>query len=690
MDDWGDPWADSSERNADYQLKGGSGTVLAGFGDDAGWNEWAGGDIGAWGPSNGENEKHETEAEKEMDNGSLEHATATAASETVLHDVPEDRIYPETIAMDIRASTVLKFPQEDRSAPVSISLSEPSEDGKFLSPESVRMSIGDMGSLGDPAVARTNPDVAQEVVNMELKDATVTPVERHLEQTTDSRTRPGPCESMLEEQRLRQTPSSIHLPLIDQLFGSLRVAEDLLEPKSSLISTSSVRKAWYRLSRPETLRGYNSGETDGNYVRVTWPKSGIRNETINVISKLVTEDLNRTKEEPMSGNTVLFNWNAASEPAAAVQEPPSLKDAPRFAVKATSHGRNKSLPVTSLPAPEPLVVFSWSALPTEGSAWSDISLPDGPSARPTSMQLSGVKEEQSQHKRAVTFSGTTIQATGTSQPGLSFDFLKKPTGNFPVLPAELSMPKTTDETEAENTPQENDLLEEEDDDDDWGEMVQSPVSPETTSDATTIGELTETDIRVLSRKRPTPVSKPRSISPHEVQLPESFLSELPRKAAIRSYLTDKVARISSNSKPPLSNIAEPVIIENDETLDDAKSERSLQIGIPTDKIELEKNLNTDPAADETIPEDTQQLSTPFHPNEEKMDLELPTAKPKSKDLPEPNNAIPSMDNVAKPTHFESTLQHPEISITTEHSLAENDEKLEDMLGSLPDLSYMLR
>jgi hypothetical protein len=667
MDDWGDPWADSSERNTDFRVKGGSGTVLAGFGDDAGWSECAGGDnTRAWGLSASDSEKRELEQEKEKDNVSLRYAAATAAEETSLHDVSAARIHTNTTAVDNQASAVLTMSQGSRF--------ESSGDGNILSLESVPMALENIPSLEHSAVPHTNPGVVQDVVGLKFEELIAPAVKGHHEQTADSRVQPSPSEFMPEEQHLRQTPLSIPLPLIDQLFGSIRVAENLLEPKSALISTSSVRKAWYRLSRPETLRGFNSGDTDGNYVRVTWPKSGIRNHTINVVSKLVTEDLNHTKEEPLSGSTVLFNWNAANEPAEPVQEPPNLKDVSRYAVKATTHGRNRSLPATSFAAPEPPIVFSWSALPAEGSVWADYSLSEGPSAWPTSGQLSSIKDEQSQHKRAVTISGPTIQATGTSRSGLSFDFLKEPAGNCPVLSsAELPMLMTTDG----NTPHQNDLPEKEDDD--WGEMMQSSVSPGTTNDATTTSELTDTDVRELSRKRSPPVSKPRADSPHEVQLPESFLSELPRKTAIRTYLMNKVARIPSNSKPRPSNIVEHGMTENDETFVEAKSKGSMQTGISTENF----------TAGEIIPEDTQQLAVPFYPNKEKMDFEFPTAETNSRELPRLNNAVASMESVVKSVDFEAA-QRPEISTTAEYASTENDEMLGAMLSSLPDLSYMLR
>lgn len=85
-------------------------------------------------------------------------------------------------------------------------------------------------------------------------------------------------------------------------------------PHDSFVSTEE-RKTWYRISRYGTMRKYNTGN-DENYVRVTWPTSRVRDETLKIVSRWMEEDR-------ISGRVVLgggkgssiFGWNDPKAPA---------------------------------------------------------------------------------------------------------------------------------------------------------------------------------------------------------------------------------------------------------------------------------------------------------------------------------------------------------------------------------------
>ncbi|KAF2403079.1 hypothetical protein EJ06DRAFT_580259 [Trichodelitschia bisporula] len=66
------------------------------------------------------------------------------------------------------------------------------------------------------------------------------------------------------------------LSLIDSLYPARKGPSTQQPPLDTLISTTSARKAWYRLTRGQTLREFNKGDADDNYIRVAWPDSAIR------------------------------------------------------------------------------------------------------------------------------------------------------------------------------------------------------------------------------------------------------------------------------------------------------------------------------------------------------------------------------------------------------------------------------
>ncbi|KAF8425594.1 hypothetical protein EV426DRAFT_663400 [Tirmania nivea] len=61
-----------------------------------------------------------------------------------------------------------------------------------------------------------------------------------------------------------------------------------LPPVEDIISTTSTRKAWYRISRVGTARKHNSGEGD-DYVRVTWSKSKVRADVCDIVNRWIKE-----------------------------------------------------------------------------------------------------------------------------------------------------------------------------------------------------------------------------------------------------------------------------------------------------------------------------------------------------------------------------------------------------------------
>ncbi|KAG9235171.1 hypothetical protein BJ875DRAFT_459686 [Amylocarpus encephaloides] len=130
-----------------------------------------------------------------------------------------------------------------------------------------------------------------------------------------TRASPDPV-SRSEDDLVRPVDFTPKSSLLDQLYPDLK--ESLIPepcfvpdtvPYDSFASTDE-RKIWYRVSRYGPMRKYNTGD-DENYVRVNWPRSQVRAETLKIVGRWIEEDR-------MSGRVVLgggskagslFGWN---------------------------------------------------------------------------------------------------------------------------------------------------------------------------------------------------------------------------------------------------------------------------------------------------------------------------------------------------------------------------------------------
>src|SRR5690242_814499 len=266
--------------------------------------------------------------------------------------------------------------------------------------------------------------------------------------------------------------------LFAQLFPSGEQTEKQLNEHNDPIFTTSARKAWYRLTRKQTMREFNHGENDDNYIRVTWTNSHVRAEVHKVVSRWAREDrISGTGP----GARASFYWDT---PAPAESEVPFGHSRTQSSVPATK---------TALPARQSLpplasnqsAAFNWSS-----SASTDHWKLDSPSQRSTSaplapknpivaklqrqedravsVDLTPRKSEQAMHKRTATVSHTASETNNVANhisPGV------QPSAEILILPGMLDKPDSfpAPDIETTNIPV--------DDDDEWGEMVQTPTLP---------------------------------------------------------------------------------------------------------------------------------------------------------------------------------------------------------------------
>jgi len=160
-----------------------------------------------------------------------------------------------------------------------------------------------------------------------------------------------------------KTVFNIQKPALEALHpSSTNQSDPPEEPPRELLSTTSSRKMWHRISRLGTLRAYDSGDVN-DYVRVTWPQSATRKKVLETVSRWVTEDR-------MNHGVVLFGTNSnpygpsfswTDKPAAEANttpriqpiEPPRSRQTRRSSVAATAAGSDDSKR------------FSWSSMPAE-------------------------------------------------------------------------------------------------------------------------------------------------------------------------------------------------------------------------------------------------------------------------------------------------------------------------------------
>jgi hypothetical protein len=260
--------------------------------------------------------------------------------------------------------------------------------------------------------------------------------------------------------------------LFDELFPSHRDAKELEEAPDDPIYSTSGRKAWYRLTRKQTMREFNSSNGDGNYIRVTWAHSEIRAEVNKIVGRWAREDrLSGTGP----GARASFYWDTPA-PADITMPRGHLRTKTSIPTqRAAVAPVRQSLPPVSTNMP---AAFNWSSPTVAVDPWKQ----DSPERRSTSSPIapkhSTVDTIQTQELRAFSTDLTrdveeTPRQTSTETPAvaqgvappvtLPTSISSDPWGNLSALDATPPVP------------QQHAIASTDDDDDDWGEMISSPT-----------------------------------------------------------------------------------------------------------------------------------------------------------------------------------------------------------------------
>ncbi|KAF2492213.1 hypothetical protein BU16DRAFT_584340 [Lophium mytilinum] len=158
------------------------------------------------------------------------------------------------------------------------------------------------------------------------------------------------------------------LSLIDQLFPSPPPFTATGDTPDDTISSTSTRKAWYRLTREQTLREFNSGTDNDSYVRVSWIGSTIRTKVNKIVGRWSAED--RIAGRAVLGGKsagAMFFWDQPTQATESTIGTPSRHALRRSSLSSKTNTTSPTLSTKSTDTPlspkSPTAHFNWSSSP---------------------------------------------------------------------------------------------------------------------------------------------------------------------------------------------------------------------------------------------------------------------------------------------------------------------------------------
>lgn len=433
MDDWGDPWAEegtaskaqlpSLKEEKPEWISNGAGAgerILNAISDEAQWGAFEEGEgSGGWGSFEESAEQSNEnfgwnvkEVEEEVRSGRLSQDMAelsTEGDDSEEIEVSEDVTLPEKVE-DFEHARDAGEDDDEESTPDSLSPSETSRrDGGSESP---RTSFDDSRLFVHHEIDKENR--TSDVITEEEEEAREDPGNEVLEQQATS----APGKEYLRQQRPTTDSGSQgklsnerEKPTLKLLKGSpiftfeisalhkffpppAQESTPSSPPHDTTISNTSTRKAWHRLTRRQPLRSVNSGADPQAYVRVTWPGSRVRSDTLDIVSRWAAEERANPHlpAPPLSSNSIgkrgsVFGWDRPANGAG--------DDSRRSIDTWWDHRRRRSSASTRAgDGPQrtsreaqrgvssPLPTFNWSsAPPQEDEGWGASQAPS-PAASP--------------------------------------------------------------------------------------------------------------------------------------------------------------------------------------------------------------------------------------------------------------------------------------------------------------------
>jgi hypothetical protein len=554
-------------------------------------------------------------------------------------------------------------------------------------------------------------------------------------------------ETSIHTRSVSITGLDIDSSLFTQLFSPTKASEKVTEAPEDPVHSTSTRKAWYRLTRKQTMREFNSGGDENNYVRVTWANSRIRTDVTKIVSRWANEDRVSGRGP---GNRASFFWD---QPAKTEHQTPVAHLRKKSIIPSAAPMRpanqNSQPLATNVPA-----AFDWSSPSTvtqdpwkqDNGGVRSVSSPLAAQPitvskvkvqenRPVSMDFTPKPDVPTNHKKTASLISPIPQEIRSHTPPAPVNHTPGPSAVVDPWGDLGSL-----DTDATSKPTEGTV----EDDDDWGEMVESPAvstpnpaefSSQNSSRDPTLSTPATTPKSVKSLARqPTPpkhaspiVRLKGTVSPTSAIFgPTSYVPASVEQGPIGPGLLKPARR----NTPERSNAVHTSVSSMDEILstnveapkpriDDAEDFSAFESGDPQAatglKLEDEFSMfeSSTPKktilAEPTTPTSPKVVSTPIHASadpwaEADFSFFESAAPPPA---PAPNNPLSPSDPFSvfetpapAPAPFQRTPPRPktpppQMPLTgatnaAQRRKAEEDEIIRNIVMGLPDLGYMLR
>jgi len=414
---------------------------------------------------------------------------------------------------------------------------EPSDDGGSLSPKSIRV----QSQLRNTELGDTDDESEEEEIprGLGISDEEV---EDGAKEFADYQPADDANPKILSSKLI-----PVDTSLIEELYGNLPAEQTGEEYSDDLLEIPSARQTWDRISRQQTLRGWNPSARD-SFVRVTWPGSQVRDQTLKIVSKWGRQGSTSATSNYESGD--IFGWNTPSH----VGNKSSISTQPILTPKSPSSvGFHSRISSRDVPTPSdketPMIQFNWSS--SSGSLpWSDAlseqpDLPNEASIKPvveiTRDVSQGSPQEDSNEKETLKLDTTIV----TEVPVVVQ--LDEDSGREAIIaPVHVFT--------AEQTA---------DDDTEWGEWAETATADidsklaakdDTSNTIPTIDGPSQSAVRMhLIAERNLAVPKSRK----DIIMPDSFYNELPAKSAIRTYLERKKSTVIQKPRTISQELQDP-------------------------------------------------------------------------------------------------------------------------------------
>lgn len=265
--------------------------------------------------------------------------------------------------------------------------------------------------------------------------------------------------------------------LLTQLFPPSKSLDSLPQAPDDPVYSTSARKAWYRLTRKQTMREFNTGGDENNYVRVNWQNSRIRMDVNKIVSRWAGED--RLAGRGPGGRASFF-WDRPHPDNKA----PSSHVRKQSSIPASSSMRPAKQNIQPLATNVP-ASFDWSSPSVAHDPWKQDSSSIRAVSSPLAAKPVAVSRVQRQENRSVSVDLTRRDKPLASHhktaslisPIANVTSILSPTSHAskPSMDANENLWDNVSSSDTAPQSQPTSLETATEDDDDWGEMVVSPA-----------------------------------------------------------------------------------------------------------------------------------------------------------------------------------------------------------------------